>query len=131
MPGRGKGRRVCGLRMEGGQSEPRWGLWGQSSLTAPGLCAKAGRQGSWTGVVRRGALPPQAHPKGPAKNPGEDESMTEHDGLFILAPKRKSFFQQISKSGLVSGHTEKQSVISKLGTEREGSGERAPFVLAR
>lgn len=49
--------------------------------------------------------------------------MTEHDGLFILAPKRKSSFQQTSKSGLVSGHTEKQSVISKLGAEREESGE--------
>lgn len=96
-PGRGKGRRVCGLRMEGVQPEPRWGLWGQSSLTASGLCAKTGRQGSWPGVVRRGALPPQAHPKGPAKSPGEEESMTEHDRLFILAPKRTGSFQQISK----------------------------------
>lgn len=45
--------------------------------------------------------------------------MTEHDRLFILAPKRKSSFQQISKSSLVSGHMEKRSAISKLGGREE------------
>lgn len=57
--------------------------------------------------------------------------MTEHDRLFILAPKRKSSFQQISKSGLVSGHMEKRSAISKPGAEKEGSGEGASLTLER
>lgn len=85
---------------------------------------------AWCGEER--ALPPQAHPKGPAKSPGEEESMTEHDRLFTLAPKRQSSFQQISKSSLVSGHMEKQSAISKLGG-REGRIWRggAPFTLVR
>lgn len=114
-----------------GQPEPRWGLRGQSSFTASGLCARAGRQGSWPGVVRREALPPQAHPKGPAKSPGEEESMTEHDGLFILAPKRTGSFQQISKPRPGQRpHGEAKCNFKTRGRKRRiwGGG---PFVLVR
>lgn len=46
-------------------------------------------------------------------------------GCLLWPPKRKVSFQQISKSGPVSDHTEKQNEILKLGAAGKEPGDGA------